>query len=97
MPLVVAGDSAGGNLAAVLAQRARAAGGPPIALQVLVYPVTDCDLDTTSYRDPANQLMLTAGSMAWFWDHYVPVAGGPARTRTPLRCARPTCPGCRPR
>ena len=72
-PLIVAGDSAGGNLAAVVAQRAAAAGSePPIALQVLAYPVTDCDLDTTSYTDPANQLMLSRDSMAWFWDHYAP-------------------------
>jgi acetyl esterase len=71
-PLIVAGDSAGGNLSAVMAQRARAAGGPAIALQVLVYPVTDGDLDTTSYRDPANQLILSRESMIWFWDHYAP-------------------------
>jgi acetyl esterase len=71
-PLIVAGDSAGGNLSAIMAMRARAAGGPPIALQVLVYPVTDCDLDSTSYRDPANQLMLSRDSMVWFWDHYAP-------------------------
>jgi acetyl esterase len=71
-PLIVAGDSAGGNLSAIMALRARAAGGPPIALQVLVYPVTDCDLESTSYRDPANQLMLSRESMAWFWDHYAP-------------------------
>jgi acetyl esterase len=71
-PLIVAGDSAGGNLSAVMAMRARAAGGPRIALQVLVYPVTDCDLEATSYRDPANQLMLSRESMVWFWDHYAP-------------------------
>ncbi len=71
-PLIVAGDSAGGNLAAIVAMRARAAAGPPIALQVLVYPVTDCDLESTSYRDPANQLMLSRDSMVWFWDHYAP-------------------------
>lgn len=71
-PLIVAGDSAGGNLSAIMAQRAKAAGGPAIALQVLVYPVTDCDLESTSYRDPANQLMLTRESMIWFWDHYAP-------------------------
>jgi acetyl esterase len=71
-PLIVAGDSAGGNLSAIMALRARAAGGPTIALQVLVYPVTDCDLESTSYRDPANQLMLSRESMVWFWDHYAP-------------------------
>jgi acetyl esterase len=72
VPLIVAGDSAGGNLAAVVARRARLAGGPPVALQVLIYPVTDHDLTTTSYADPANRLLLTSESMAWFWDHYAP-------------------------
>ncbi|MEV4470843.1 alpha/beta hydrolase [Nonomuraea sp. NPDC049504] len=72
LPIVVAGDSAGGNLAAVVAQRVRDEGGPEIALQVLVYPVTDCLLDTDSYLDPANQLLLDRDSMIWFWDHYAP-------------------------
>jgi acetyl esterase len=73
VPLIVAGDSAGGNLAAVMALRARAEGGPALAAQLLVYPVTDCDLNTTSYRDPGNALLLPRESMIWFWDHYVPV------------------------
>ena len=71
VPLIVAGDSAGGCLAAVVAQRARAA-GPEIALQLLVYPVTDCDLDRDSYLDPSNQLIIGRAAMAWFWDHYAP-------------------------
>jgi acetyl esterase len=74
VPLIVAGDSAGGNLAAVMAQRARDRGGPEIALQVLVYPVTDADFDRPSYLDPDNQLVLTREAMVWFWDHYVPDA-----------------------
>jgi acetyl esterase len=72
LPIVVAGDSAGGNLAAIVARRARDEGGPDIALQVLVYPVTDADLDNASYVDPANQLMLSRDTMIWFWDHYAP-------------------------
>ncbi|MQA00862.1 MAG: alpha/beta hydrolase fold domain-containing protein [Dehalococcoidia bacterium] len=72
VPIIVAGDSAGGNLAAVMALRARDRGGPEIALQVLVYPVTDADLDRPSYVDPENQLLLSRDSMVWFWDHYVP-------------------------
>jgi acetyl esterase len=72
VPLVVMGDSAGGNLSAVVAQRARAAGGPEIASQVLIYPVTDADLDNDCYTDPENQLLLTRESMVWFWDHYAP-------------------------
>ena len=72
-PIVVAGDSAGGNLATVAALRARDAGGPPIALQVLVYPVTDSDLDRTSYHQyTGNELILNRQDMVWFWDHYAP-------------------------
>ena len=74
VPLIVAGDSAGGNLSAVMAQRARDRAGPPIALQVLVYPVTDADFERPSYTDPDHQLLLTREAMIWFWDHYVPDA-----------------------
>lgn len=74
VPIVVGGDSAGGNLAAVMAQRSRDRGGPPIAFQVLVYPVTDADFDRPSYTAEENQLMLTRDSMIWFWDHYLPDA-----------------------
>jgi acetyl esterase len=72
VPVVVGGDSAGGNLAAVVAQRAARLGGPAVAMQLLVYPVTDCDLSTTSYQDPENQLLLSRDTMVWFWDHYAP-------------------------
>jgi acetyl esterase len=72
VPLVVMGDSAGGNLSAVVARRARDAGGPRLASQVLIYPVTDADLDAPGYLDPEAQLLLTRESMVWFWDHYAP-------------------------
>ena len=72
VPLIVAGDSAGGNLAAVMAIRARGHSGPPIALQVLIYPVTDADFDRPSYTAPENDLLLTRDGMKWFWDHYLP-------------------------
>jgi acetyl esterase len=86
VPLIVAGDSAGGNLAAIMALRAKAAGGPAIAAQVLAYPVTDCDLDTSSYTDPDNQLMLTRDAMVWFWDLYAPEEASRAhRDASPLR------------
>jgi acetyl esterase len=75
VPLIVAGDSAGGNLAAALALRARDRNGPDIALQVLIYPVVDADVERPSYVDPDNQLLLTRDGMIWFWDHYVPEAG----------------------
>jgi acetyl esterase len=70
-PLAVGGDSAGGNLAAVMALRARD-DGLPLAFQLLVYPVMDADLDTASYRENAEGYWLTRAGMAWFWDQYVP-------------------------
>jgi len=69
--LAVAGDSSGGNLAAVMALRARDR-GVPIAAQVLIYPVTDCDQGTTSYREAATGYGLTSESMGWYWDQYIP-------------------------
>jgi acetyl esterase len=72
VPLIVMGDSAGGNLSAVVAQKARDAAGPDLAAQVLIYPVTDADVDNRTYSDPENQLMLTREGMIWFWDHYAP-------------------------
>lgn len=72
--IAVAGDSAGGNLAAVVSQMARDRKGPRIALQVLVYPVTEAGFDTPSYRDNAEGYLLTRDSMHWFWDHYCPNA-----------------------
>jgi acetyl esterase len=70
--LLVAGDSAGGNLAAVTALLARDRGRPAIAGQLLVYPVIAADFDTASYRDYATGYYSTAAAMAWYWDQYVP-------------------------
>jgi acetyl esterase len=67
LPLIVAGDSAGGNLAAIVALQR-----PDIALQILIEPVTDTDTDTASYRDPDNQLIVTRELMQWFFGHYAP-------------------------
>lgn len=67
----VAGDSAGGNLAAVTALRARDEGAPALAFQVLIYPVTDTKLDTLSYVANAEGYLLQRASMAWFFDHYL--------------------------
>ncbi len=72
VPLIVAGDSAGGTLAASVSQKAKAEGGPAIALQILVYPVTDGAMETQGYANPDNQLLLNTPLMAWFWDHYAP-------------------------
>jgi acetyl esterase len=68
--MAVAGDSAGGNLAAVTAVRARDEGGPALRLQLLAYPVTDGGLDTPSMKENAKGYFLTRDGMAWFWDLY---------------------------
>jgi acetyl esterase len=73
--IAVAGDSAGGNLAAVVALMARNLGGPELRQQTLIYPVTDHDFETPSYRDNADGYLLTRDAMRWFWSHYVPDTG----------------------
>lgn len=87
VPIVIAGDSAGGNLAAVMAHRSRDRGGPDPAQQVLVYPVTDCDLETESYLAQENQLMLDRSTMTWFWDHYAVPERRTDPELSPLRAA----------
>jgi acetyl esterase len=86
--VAIGGDSAGGNLAAVVALMARDRGGPPLAFQLLVYPVTDAARDTPSYVDNADGYFLTAKAMAWFWNHYLPrPADGENPYASPLRAA----------
>jgi acetyl esterase len=69
--VAVAGDSAGGNLAAVVALLAKERGGPGLVHQLLVYPVTDFNLDTPSYLENADGYLLTRDMMRWFWNHYL--------------------------
>lgn len=70
--IVVAGDSAGGNLAAVIALLARDRQVPNVLGQVLIYPVTDQQQASDSYRRYATDFGLTTEAMRWFRDHYVP-------------------------
>jgi acetyl esterase len=84
--LIVAGDSAGGNLAAVVALMARERGGPQIARQVLVYPVIDAACDAPSYKENAEGYFLEADGMRWFWDHYLGPDGDAAHHHaSPIR------------
>ena len=69
--IAVGGDSAGGNLAAVVAQMVRDRAGFPLRSQVLIYPVTDASMDTASFRENLGY-GLTPDSMAWYWNHYAP-------------------------
>ena len=69
--IAVGGDSAGGNLAAVMSLLARDRRGPRLLLQVLVYPVTNYDFSPASYRENATGFVLSTEDMRWFWKHYL--------------------------
>ncbi|MEO1957418.1 MAG: alpha/beta hydrolase [Methylophilaceae bacterium] len=72
LSIVLSGDSAGGNLAAVITQRSTERDhAPRVALQALIYPATDTELDTPSSLSEENQLLLCREDMAWFWNQYV--------------------------
>ena len=68
--LAVVGDSVGGNLTAALTLLAKERGGPSIRFQVLFYPVTDANFDTSSYRKYEEGYWLTREGMKWFWNNY---------------------------
>ena len=70
--LGVTGESAGGNLSAVVALKSRDAGGPKINFQCLLYPVVDCDMNRASYAENGEGYLLETNSMHWFWDTYCP-------------------------
>ena len=70
--IAVGGDSAGGNLAAVVAQMAQDSKDFAVALQVLIYPMTDQSRDYPSYERNAKGYMLTTAALYWFMDNYIP-------------------------
>lgn len=69
--IAVGGDSAGGNLAAAVSLMARDRGGPDIAFQLLIYPITNQKFDTDSYKENGEGYMLTKEDMEWFRNHYL--------------------------
>lgn len=69
--VAIAGESAGGNLAAAVCLMAKDRGGPPLLFQVLIYPVMDYGSNTPSYRENAEGYFLTRSSMDWYWGHYL--------------------------
>ena len=93
--IAVGGDSAGGNLAAAVAIKARDAGGPRDRLPAADLPGRRPRLDTPSLPENAEGYLLQRESMRWFWDHYLGPGATRRLTRSPLRA--PTSPACRPR
>lgn len=87
-PIAVMGDSAGGNLAAALALRARDRGGPAIDLQILLYPVLSPDFDRASYhRFGKGDYLISTADMQWFWNHHVPPGNRAHPEASPLAAA----------
>jgi acetyl esterase/lipase len=95
--LAVAGNSVGGNMAAVVSLMAKDQGGPAIRYQVLLWPVTDANFDTASYRQFENGHFLTRNMMKWFWDNYAPDAAERAEIdASPLRATTAQLKGLPP-
>ncbi|MCW5977267.1 MAG: alpha/beta hydrolase [Bryobacteraceae bacterium] len=96
--LAVAGDSAGGNMAAAVTLLAKQRGGPKIDYQALFYPVTDgTNFDTASYRQMATGHFLTREAMRWFWNHYLADAESAGQsTASPLLASEEELSGLPP-
>jgi acetyl esterase/lipase len=95
--LVVAGDSVGGNMAAVMALMAKERDGPDIAFQALFYPVTDAIFETGSYQEFATGYWLARDGMKWFWDNYLTDREERKQpTASPLRSSRDQLKGLPP-
>ena len=95
--IMLSGDSAGGNMAAVTALRIRDEGGPSLCGQMLLYPVTETHTPgTRSYEENAEGFGLTRDTMKWFGDGLPQRCSRMPGTHTRRRCARKTSPVCRP-
>jgi acetyl esterase/lipase len=70
--LAVVGNSVGGNMTASVVLMAKDKNGPAIKLQVMLWPVTDANFETSSYKDLGEERFLTRNMMIWFWDNYLP-------------------------
>lgn len=84
--LAVAGNSVGGNMAAVVSLMAKDKGTPALKFQLLLWPVTDANFNNASYNQFADGHFLTRAMMEWFWDNYTGDAGQRAEVyASPLR------------
>ena len=86
--LLVGGDSAGGNLAAVVALAARDGDGPKLAGQVLIYPATDFAMKHPSHSEPETSILLTHSVIKWFCNHYLNGAADIDHWKASPACAK---------
>ncbi|HET6993939.1 MAG TPA: alpha/beta hydrolase [Chitinophagaceae bacterium] len=70
--LAVVGNSVGGNMTASVVLMAKDKNGPAIKAQVMLWPVTDANFETSSYKELGEGRFLTRNMMIWFWDNYLP-------------------------
>ncbi|MGJ7497759.1 alpha/beta hydrolase [Variovorax sp. RT4R15] len=95
--LAVAGNSVGGNMAAVVSLMAKDKGEPKIRFQALLWPVTDASFDNASYNQFENGYFLTRNMMKWFWDNYtVDAAKRKEIYASPLQATVPQLQGLPP-
>ncbi|HAA41583.1 MAG TPA: alpha/beta hydrolase, partial [Pseudomonas sp.] len=95
--LAVAGNSVGGNMAAVVSLMAKDKGTPAIKFQLLLWPVTDANFETASYNQYAEGHFLTRNMMKWFWDNYTTDANQRAEIyASPLRATADQLKGLPP-
>ncbi len=94
--LAVAGNSVGGNMAAVVAMMAKDKKGPSIRFQVLFWPVTDIDFETSTYKKYGTSRFLTRNMMIWFWDSYASQEQRKELYAAPLRAATEQLKGLPP-
>lgn len=95
--LAVAGNSVGGNMAAVVSLMAKDKGTPAIKFQLLLWPVTDANFETASYNQYAEGHFLTRNMMKWFWDNYTTDANQRAEIyASPLRATTDQLKGLPP-
>ncbi len=95
--LAIAGNSVGGNMAAAVSLMAKDKGGPKLRYQVLLWPVTDANFDTGSYKEFADGHFLTRNMMKWFWENYTTDADERAQIyASPLRASTEQLKGLPP-
>jgi acetyl esterase len=95
--MAIAGDSAGGNMATVVATMAKERGDPPFTHQILINPILDAAFDTPSFKEFATGFNVRSDHVQWLWDQYLPdVAQRLDKSASPLRATTAELAGLPP-